>query len=131
MKKSYLLLLAISATVLYSCDKSETDPILVDNSKYYDQDEDCQQKTSRGTCCDVDGRILVVPNHTYTYTYETNNAITNIEWEVMSGSITIISGQNTPKVKLKFGADFTEGQIIAKGTGASAGCDSNLNISKL
>jgi hypothetical protein len=149
MKKSYLLLIAISIIILYSCEKGEIQPVAVnkptaigstpnpdpnDNAMYYDNDPDCDNTTS-GNCCDVDGRILIIPGHSYIYTYDGRNngntTLSNIAWEVKSGSITIIGGQNTTEAELKFGEDFTEGTISAMGLVNGDSCQNTLTISKL
>lgn len=133
MKKLKFLLVAILFISIISCSKDEQKPF--DESIYFDQDE-CEQ--SRGTCCDTDGRILVVPNQIYTYTYFNNTASeTNpnytINWEVLEGSITIISGQNTSEATFKFNSDFTTGKISATGkiNEGCCECQDTIEISKL
>jgi hypothetical protein len=58
MKNLNFYLFVIFFTTIISCSKDEQKPF--DESIYFDQDEDCEQ--SKGTCCDTDGRILVLPN---------------------------------------------------------------------
>jgi hypothetical protein len=134
MKKLEILFIGILFISITSCSKEEQKPF--DESIYYDQDEDCGQ--SRGTCCDTDGRILVLPNQIYSYTYFNNtssfaNPNYSINWEVLEGSITLISGQNSSEAKFKFGSDFTIGKISATGKVDSSCCECNdvINITKL
>ncbi len=131
MKKLNFVLLSFLFIAVSSCSKSDD---RIDPSKYFDQDADCAVGAS-GTCCDVDGRVLVIPNNSYTYTVKgyrsESTQLTNIVWEVTSGSITIESGQNTPEATFKFGPDFTTGTINAGSLVNGAHCESEISISKL
>ncbi|WP_166922843.1 hypothetical protein [Flavobacterium poyangense] len=98
--------------------------------KYLDPDANCDA-TMSGTCCDVDGRILVNAGNKYTYTYKGNKATANVTWTVLSGSITIVQGQGTNEAEFYFGKDFTTGQISAKGYVNELYCHNIINISKL
>jgi hypothetical protein len=130
--KKLIYLCVILLLTTFGCSKKD-DPI--DESLYFDKDE-CEQ--SRGTCCDTDGRILVVPNQTYTYTYFNNTVnVTDpnytINWEILEGSIELISGQNSSEAKFKFDSNFTTGKIRATGKidGGCCECQNTIEISKL
>jgi hypothetical protein len=134
MKKFKFLLTGLLFISVISCNKSEQKPL--DDPSYYDEDGNCEQ--SRGTCCDTDGRILVIPNETYTYTYSNNTVnVTDpnykIIWEVLEGSIVLISGQNSSEAKFKFGSEFTTGKIRATGkvTNGCCECSNTIYVSKL
>jgi hypothetical protein len=128
-----------SILIILSCSKNEEKPF--DESIYYDKDADCALVTnpleySGGNCCDVDGRILVVPNNSYAYTYKgiySNSPNMVIEWKVISGSINLVKGQNTSEATFKFGQDFTTGKITAIGevTGGCCECQNTIDISKI
>lgn len=113
-----------------SCCNSESENEKPDESKYFDQDKDCAG--SPGTCCDVDGRILVETGKSYKYTYKTNFITENVEWKVESGGIILISGQNTKEATFYFPEGFTKGVISAYGEKPnSLACENALTISKL
>ena len=64
-----------------------------------------------GTTCCVTGSDFASPGETLSFVYKsnTNNAIFN--WTITAGSISIVSGENSQTVKVKFGNDFTNGII--------------------
>ncbi|KIX21883.1 hypothetical protein SY27_04150 [Flavobacterium sp. 316] len=109
MKKLALLFLGTYIIFACSCDKDEQ---IFDESIYYNNDTDCNTVQS-GTCCDIDGRILVNQNTSYTYNHNNNYDATSIEWIIISGDITLIEGQNTNLAKFHFGNNFVSGEIKA------------------
>lgn len=134
MKNLKIICIGILIISITSCSKEEQKPI--DESIYFDQDDNCGQ--SSGTCCDTDGRILVLPNQIYSYTYFNNSSSFvypnySINWEVLEGSIVLISGQNTSEAKFKFNTNFTTGKIRATGKVADGCCEcqNTIEISKL
>lgn len=110
MKKSILLVLGVFSSVILSYNNENP------QSQYFDNDEDCSN--SQDNCCDVDGRNMGISN------------VTSIVWEVTSGSVTIISRQNTSAAKFEFGSDFTIGTIKASSLVDGALCENSLNIKK-
>lgn len=128
-KVTILLLLISILFINCSSEKDATAAIApkIDDSYLYDQDAIC--KTARGTCCDIDGRILVEPNSTYTYSHKTTLDVNTIEWIILAGEITLISGQNTNSPTFKFGNTFVNGTIKAKTNGDM--CDNVIEISNL
>ena len=132
-KVTILLFLISILFINCSSEKDATAPIIpkIDDSYLYDQDENCV--TARGTCCDIDGRILVEPNSTYTYTHTFNRGLYSVDWTVLSGDITLVSGQNTNSATFKFGNNFTTGQISAFATAKINGleCENRILVSKL
>jgi hypothetical protein len=130
MKKINLLIVVFLITLTISCAESDD---LFDESIYYDNDTDCPINTA-GTCCDVDGRILVIPNNTYKYTYKgVSGGVTsseNITWSVSNSEITIISGQGTNEAIFAFSSNFIIGEISAIGmVGRCCDCQSTISIS--
>lgn len=106
-----IILLTSVLLILTKCSKDK-----VDDSYLYDQHEDCVSYPN-STCCEINGRILVERNSTYKYELKTSsNNFSTIEWEVVSGDIILISGQNTNEAKFRFGENFTTGSIISKST---------------
>lgn len=73
--------------------------------------------TISGTICCVIGSDTAIPGDTLTYQYESNRNNTVFNWEIVSGSITIISGQNSAIVNIKFGDNFTNGVVRCIGDG--------------
>ncbi|WNM19171.1 hypothetical protein [Flavobacterium capsici] len=101
-----------------------------DDSYLYDQDEDCVFGVA--TCCDIDGRILVKTNTSYIYTNSTSFDYSTMEWEVISGDISIVDGQNTNEATIHFGNNFITGVIRTKTTGIEGSyCENTLEINKL
>ena len=129
MKKKLALLILLFSFL--NCTKEEK---IIDDSYLFDQDEDCIEN-DKGTCCDVDGRILVEPDSYYTYTYKgisnLNSSTQNITWSAV-GSISIVSGQGTSQASFKFNSDFTSGQISAIGkVGECCDCQNTIIITKI
>ena len=132
-----IVIVVLFGLLFLSCNKEEDVTAELDLPTYYDTDANCDDPIFiNSTCCDVDGRILVVPNKMYSYTYKGSSSSSpnlKIEWTVLSGSIIIIAGQNTPVATFKFGSDFTTGKISATGivNGGCCECQNWLDISKL
>lgn len=123
-----LILTVIISISLINC--SSDNELVVDDSYLYDPDENCI--FGFGTCCDIDGRILIEPNSSYKYKNTTSFNYSNMEWEVLSGEIMIIQGQFTNEVTLKFRENFTKGVIRANAKGINgSSCNNNLEINKL
>lgn len=67
-----------------------------------------------GTACCVTGMIKASPGDTLTYEYHCNfcdSAELVFNWEVRSGSIRLIEGQNTATATFTFDENFTSGAI--------------------
>lgn len=131
--KTRILLFIISILLVDCASEKVDEPIKIDDSYLYDQDGECSSIAS-GLCCDVDGRILVEIDKNYSYNYESkfSGQSVQINWQVLEGSITIISGQNTNEAVFKFNTDFTAGKIKAFGEDELGNsCSSTISISKL
>jgi hypothetical protein len=134
MKKLRLLFFAIPFILFSSCDKTE-DP--VDESSYYDQDGNCEDIIPQGTCCDVDGRILVKTGRFSNYTYKVYKSQTpkKINWTVVSGDIKLMKDQGTNEATFRFGKNFINGKISGIGNNGQSNeccdCQSTIEISKL
>jgi len=115
------LLLSFSFIVFTSCrnDEIESDIQLIESSEI-------QAKT---TSCDINGLKVVSPSSTAVYTYTSNFTPNTVTWSVISGSITIISGQGTNTITLSFGSNFNGGTISAYGVGGVT-CSKNYIIKK-
>ncbi|WP_309613570.1 hypothetical protein [Flavobacterium sp.] len=84
-----------------------------------------------GTCCGLSGRFKVIPNKTYTYTSNTSILNPTISWEVLDGSITLVS-TNGNTAKFKFNSNFTSGKISCTAENPTYGlCEVRLDIFKL
>jgi hypothetical protein len=124
--KKHIILLVLSIFAM-NCSRNDDG---TDESYLFDQDEDCVFGIS--TCCDIDGRILVESNSTYTYTNLTSFTFSTMEWEVLSGDITLTGGQNTNNATFNFGSTFSTGKISASTTGINGDfCVNILEIKKL
>jgi hypothetical protein len=71
--------------------------------------------------CNVDGEALVFKGQTCSYTYTSNLPLQSITWSVVSGNITLISGQNSSTAVFQFASNFTGGQIKARGVESGQG----------
>jgi|GEM_PF-2641894 len=91
----------------------------------------CGENTTNysGTICCVTGSDLVTPGETLSFDYNSNIINPVFTWEVVSGSITIISGENSPTITVEFGNDFTTGMIRGKAIGDEV-CTEVLTINK-
>ena len=82
-----------------------------------------------GTICCVLGSDTGIPGNQLTYEYESNRTHTEIEWEVVSGDMTIVSGQGTTSVVVELGANFEGGELSGLGNGELK-CSAIVNIEK-
>ncbi|MGF1638386.1 MAG: hypothetical protein ACFCUU_15020 [Cyclobacteriaceae bacterium] len=83
-----------------------------------------------GTACCVSGPVMASPGETLNYEYYSNISDTEVTWTVISGSIILTSGQNTPIATFEFGDDFTTGCIIGLST-TDLQCSESLSISRV
>ncbi|MBW1657201.1 hypothetical protein [Flavobacterium quisquiliarum] len=97
--------------------------------QYWNTDDNCDD-AFYGTCCVVNGSMYVKPNSLYTYIYNGNKKTSEIQWEVVSGSITLIKGQGTHRAVFLIGKDFTTGAVQASNN-KGLKCGNRLNITKL
>lgn len=135
------VIVLIVGVLLLSCNKDEDEvvkpKVLLAKvlEPYYDTDANCDDPTFiNSTCCDVYGRILVVPNNSYDYTYTARigceSTLGNIVWTGRSGSITLVSGQGKHHATFKFGADFVNGTIAAQWSRGDCFCGNPIEIKK-
>ncbi|GAA5041170.1 hypothetical protein GCM10011506_42570 [Marivirga lumbricoides] len=141
MKKlSFLSLTILLFTFLLSCDSEvldmEFEPQITestDGEQVFFPGEVSQSTTSRLTAnsfgCGVTGPDCASSGQTLTYTYSTTTSNPNITWTVNSGSISIVSGQNSNTVSLRFGRGFTGGTVTVLGAGAP-NCSVTFDILK-
>ncbi|WP_428742348.1 hypothetical protein [Tenacibaculum sp.] len=125
--KNLFYLLFISFVLLTSCSDEN-----INDLKDTPQTTEAPSKDySYKTTCDITGNSCVFPNSTNTYTYTSNFNNSNINWSVLSGDITIKSGQGTKTITLEFGINFQGGEITAQGSdNGTLTCSDNFVISK-
>ena len=122
MKKIGKLVLMMSLIVFSSC---STDEIVPNNEVI--ESETLETKT---TTCNIVGNTSAVAGTTVTYTYTSNFTPNNVTWTITSGGISILSGQGTTTVTVRFSSNFSGGVINALGSGANnISCSENLTIS--
>lgn len=109
-----LLFVLITFTISCSNDDESTDDSNNETSKLV-----CGEDISNysGTTCCVTGSELASPGESLSFEYNSNIINPVFTWEIISGSISIVSGQNTSTITLEFGSDFTTGEILGKGDG--------------
>jgi hypothetical protein len=118
MKKILKLTAVVFLLIAFSCSKNN-DSIEIDENEGTDgayticNSEDIIGPTS---CC-IEGKTSSKPGETLSYTYKTNTDNSVFKWKIISGSISIISGENSKTVTVKFGDDFNNGVIQCDGSG--------------
>ncbi len=86
-----------------------------------------------GTTCCISGPILASPGDTLNFQYNSNLPDSGliVRWQVVDGSLNLLSGQNTQNVKFIAGDDFNGGKISGYGSMDSAYvCTDELTIIK-
>ena len=123
------LIIVIFSLVTLSCSNDDDNGInLKDDSKNCGSTS-VFDPTFTGTACCIQRNSELNLNGYIEYEYFTNLADPNIEWQVSSGDIEIVSGKNSKVVTIEFGDSFTGGVIFALGTGTT-GEDVNLRCSE-
>ena len=81
------------------------------------------------TICCVTGSELASPGEKLSFEYNSNTNNTIFNWKIVSGSISIVSGENSQTVTLEFGNDFTDGIVHCESSGDLV-CNAELIINK-
>jgi len=114
-----------------SSEEVVTDRIVLQKECEKESEEtDCVEflSTASDSACCLSGKSSVSPGETEVYTYSTNVDSPQYTWEVISGDIEIIQGDNSSQATFKFGDDFTSGVIEAVGMGSEKGCGTQQTI---
>ncbi len=114
-------LIIISLIVFSSCSTDEIEPDI--------QLIESIESFAKSTDCDIEGSSIVSPGSTVTYTYTSNLSPNTITWSILSGNISIISGQGTNTVTLSFASNFNGGSILADGINGVIHCSESFSIS--
>jgi len=72
---------------------------------------------SPGTTCCISGPVVAKPGDIVRYHYQMNHSDERATWEILEGDISIIAGQGTQTVTVRFGPNFTTGIVHADGDG--------------
>lgn len=87
--------------------------------------------TNGGVACCVLGKLKAAPGDTAEYTYNSSFTNKTYNWTIVSGDITIISGENSKTVKVKFGDNFTGGEIVGLGDNQEGRkCSDSIEVTK-
>jgi len=87
--------------------------------------------TSVNSNCDVNGEDCMNSGGMATYTYTSNEPVSTINWLVISGNISIISGQGTQSVTVQAGSGFTGAELKADVVFTNGNdCDASFIIDK-
>ena len=89
----------------------------------------CGEEDYPGTICCVTGSELASPGENLSFEYNSNTNNTIFTWKIVSGSISIVSGENSQMVTLEFGNDFTDGIVHCESSGDLV-CNAELIINK-
>ena len=85
---------------------------------------------SSGDVCCIKGFAEIIPGETLVYEYVNNIQNPDIQWNIVSGDIAIISGDESSKVTLNFGEFFTVGEIEVSGKNQIT-CSKSVIITKI
>ena len=114
MKKLIYLLLV---TVLcFSCEQEITDEITNEATK--------DQNSIVKAPCTIDGPECGNINSTVVFTYDSDVHNQNITWSVVSGNISLISGQGTTRASFRLASNFTGGTVNV----VAGGCNLSKQI---
>ena len=122
------------ATLTFSC-SDDSELHLEDNATETCSNTKVFDSNFTGTACCSQRNSELKISEPIQYEYFTNLADPDIEWNVNSGDIEIISGVNSNIVTIKLKDTFTEGEIYVLGTGTSGDdnglvCGHPINITK-
>lgn len=124
MKKAKIALIALLLAGMFSCSEELTSEDKLISTPEASKDADA----SILAACNITGCSLVPPGCTNTYTYVSDFSSVVTTWNVVSGDITLLSGQGTSQATFQFGSGFSTGAIQASGEG-SGFCASTFYIS--
>lgn len=126
--QTFYLLLSVLIMFTISCSNDEESSNNNDNEN---SELVCGEDISNysGTICCITGNNLASPGETLSFVYESNRDNNVFNWTIISGSISIINGQNSQTVTVKFGDDFTNGIIKCYASGHLV-CDALIEITK-
>ncbi len=113
--KSFMFFFIIAVLSCTVNEQEETIEETVPLKKEYRLEICSDYAAATGTKCCISGALNAYPKDTLEYVYKNNLASPQINWQVIAGSISIISGKNSDTVKVVFGDDFDGGQIAAGG----------------
>ncbi len=122
MKNIGKLVLIISLVIFSSC---STDEIVPDTQSI----ESETLVTKNPTTCKIKGSSTAYAGCTTTYTATNNFSAGSITWSVLSGNISIVSGQGTNSVQLNFASNFSGGEIRWSGVNGPDNCATTKVIS--
>jgi len=125
MKK--IIFMFATITVLFSCQKESLDSYDLEEIETV-QNVVKDESTTKQTNCNISGSTLVSGNTTRTFTYTTDISNSTITWTVLSGNITITSGQGTSSASFRFGSSFAGGSIRAVGQNGALICSDVITI---
>ena len=120
MSKLKLLWVIVLIPFIFAC--SEED-IQIDESNLSVEEQTSSKgvKILQRIGCDITGRLCGSPGGTTTLTYVPEEfEPDNITWSIQSGNVSIISGQGTNTVTLRFASNYTGGTVAAIGTAPGA-----------
>ena len=139
MKKNKPIYLSLFAFIVFSIGliscTNDNDEQNTDERKLIECDIEYVENYP-GTACCITGFAEAKPGETLEYEYHSNmiDPVAIVEWSIISGDITIVSGEDSSKITVKFGDNFTEGIIRAYGdshNGKSCSDGSQSLISKI
>jgi len=124
-----VLILALScaeddvANALMQEQETETDTLNVDSIDALNLDSTFQHcdslfiATYHGTACCISGPTVAKPGDILRYHYQMNHKDAQVSWQILEGDMSIIAGQDTHTITVRFGPDFTTGLISGRGNG--------------
>jgi len=127
MKKINYLWMLIFIPFLFSCSEEELQ--LEEKTLNIEERIPSEKNETLRTTCTINGLNCGRPNSTITLTYNSDFNPNNVNWSILSGSISIIGGQGTNTVTLRLGSNFNGGSVYAIGSGnGGIVCSDSYNI---
>ncbi|MDI9312536.1 MAG: hypothetical protein QM535_20160 [Limnohabitans sp.] len=129
MKKiKFLLVTGLAMFTLNSCSSDKEEILMNQNIPDNDYVKNICPENS-GPCGGISGKIKIIPDNEYVYSFSTSLLNPSIDWKVDVGSVQIIS-KNDKTATFKFNKDFKTGIIRAIGIGSNGNVEVVLHISK-
>lgn len=135
MKKLLIFTFAILTISFLSCSKDDEQGDSQTKEEIAKQNE-CEEAindaiTNDSVACCVLGKLQASPGDTIEYTYNSSFTSKIYNWTIISGDITIISGENSKTVQVKFGDNFTGGEIVGLGDNQEGRkCSDSVEVTK-
>jgi hypothetical protein len=97
--------------------ETESDTVALKLDSNFQHCDSVYIATRIGTACCINGPTVAKSGDILRYHYQMNHRDAKVDWQILEGDISIISGQGMRTVTVQFGPNFTTGIIIGVGVG--------------